>query len=87
MKKASAALAAIGGITLIAIASMSPAEAGTKRQKADRHWRQAGPEIVVKEGVRGRSGKGQRPYFGADPGRGFGVGPNSYECFGYDCNW
>ncbi len=27
------------------------------------------------------------PYFGADPDRYFGVGPGSYECFGYDCNW
>jgi hypothetical protein len=26
-------------------------------------------------------------YFGVDPGVGFGVGPNSYECIGYDCNW
>ena len=26
-------------------------------------------------------------YFGADPDRYFGVGPGSYECFGYDCNW
>jgi hypothetical protein len=30
-----------------------------------------------------------RPYrrFGGDPGRYFGVGPGSYECYGYDCNW
>jgi hypothetical protein len=26
-------------------------------------------------------------YFGADPDRYFGVGPGSYECYGYDCNW
>ena len=26
-------------------------------------------------------------YFGADPDRYFGIGPGSYECFGYDCNW
>jgi hypothetical protein len=26
-------------------------------------------------------------YFSADPDRYFGVGPGSYECFGYDCNW
>jgi hypothetical protein len=28
-----------------------------------------------------------RGYFGADPDRYFGVGPGSYECYGYDCNW
>jgi hypothetical protein len=28
-----------------------------------------------------------RGYFGADPGRYFGVGPGSYECYGFDCNW
>jgi hypothetical protein len=28
-----------------------------------------------------------RGYFGADPRRYFGVGPGSYECYGYDCNW
>jgi hypothetical protein len=28
-----------------------------------------------------------RGYFGADPGRYFGVGPGAYECYGYDCNW
>ena len=26
-------------------------------------------------------------YSGADPDRYFGIGPGSYECFGYDCNW
>ena len=26
-------------------------------------------------------------YFGADPDRYFGIGPGSYECFGFDCNW
>ncbi len=26
-------------------------------------------------------------YFGADPDRYFGIGPGSYECFGYDCTW
>jgi hypothetical protein len=93
VKKASAHLAALG-ITLIAIASVSPASAGAKRNHADSHWRQGGPEIVVKDGIRRRIGGGQRRYFrlergyfGADPGRGFGVGPNSYECYGYDCNW
>jgi hypothetical protein len=28
-----------------------------------------------------------RGYFGTDPGRYFGVGSGSYECYGYDCNW
>ena len=26
-------------------------------------------------------------YFGADPDRYFEIGPGSYECFGYGCNW
>ena len=33
-----------------------------------------------------RSGRLYR-YFGDDPDRYFGVGPGSYECYGYDCNW
>jgi len=94
MKKASAYLAALVGITLIAIASVSPAVAGAKRYHANPYWRQGGPDIVIKDGHRRRLGSGQRRYFGlergyfgVDPGRGFGEGPNSYECFGYDCNW
>ena len=94
MKKASAHLAALGGIALIAIASVSPAWAGAKRYHADSHWRKGGPDIIVKDGLRRRIGGGplryfglERRYFGVDPGRGFGVGPNSYECYGYDCNW
>ena len=90
MKKTSAHLAALGGIALIAIASVSPAEAGAKRCHADSHWRKGGPDIVVKDGLRRRPLRSfglERRYFGVDPGRGFGVGPNSYECYGYDCNW
>jgi hypothetical protein len=94
MKKTSASLAALAGITLIAIASVSPASAGAKRHHADAHWRQGASDIIVKDGLRRRFGGGQRRYFGlerryfgVDPGRGFGVGPNSYECYGYDCNW
>jgi hypothetical protein len=89
MKNASAYLAALAGITLIAMASVSPAAAGAKRHQADPHWRQGGTDIVVKDGRPRRLG-GQRRYFryfGVDPGVGFGVGPNSYECIGYDCNW
>ena len=50
--------------------------------------------MIVKDGRPRRFGAGQRRYFGlergyfgVDPGVGFGVGPNSYECYGYDCNW
>jgi hypothetical protein len=94
MKNASAYLAALAAITLIAMAAVSPATAGAKRHQADSQWRQGGPDIVVKDGRPRRLGGGQRRYFrlergyfGADPDRGFGVGPNSYECYGYDCNW
>jgi hypothetical protein len=90
MKKASAHLAALAGIALIAIAAVSPASAGAKKHRADAQWRQGNTDIVVKDGRPRRLGGGQRRYFryfGVDPGVGFGVGPNSYECYGYDCNW
>jgi hypothetical protein len=94
MKNATAYLAALAAIALIVIASLSPASAGAKKHHADPHWRKGGPDIVVKDGRPRRFGAGQRRYFGlergyfgVDPGVGFGVGPNSYECYGYDCNW
>jgi hypothetical protein len=94
MKKASVYPAVLAGIALIAIAAVSPASAGAKRHYADSQWRQGGPDIIVKNGRPRRLGAGQcrnfgleHRYFGIDPGVGFGVGPNSYECYGYDCNW
>ena len=43
----------------------------------DRHWRYRYARRPYQ----------YRGYFGADPRRYFGVGPGSYECYGYDCNW
>src|SRR5262245_19246511 len=95
MRKASARLvAALAGIALIAIASASPASAESRRHRPDSHWRHGAPDVVVSDEVRRRLGGGQRRYlgqsrryFGADPDRSFGVGPGSYECYGFDCNW
>ena len=95
MKKASTYLAAIGGITLFAIASVMPATADPRRYHEGAHWRhQGGPDITFGYGPRRYFGLGPRRYFGqgrgylgVEPGRYFGVGPGSYECYGYDCNW
>jgi len=71
-----------------------PASADARRYHAGPHWRQGGPDVIVGDGLRRRLGDGQRRYFGqrrryfgVEPGLDFGVGPNSYECHGYDCNW
>ena len=71
-----------------------PASADARRYHAGPHWRQGGPDVIVGDGLRRRLGDGQRRYFGqrrryfgVEPGLDFDVGPNSYECHGYDCNW
>ena len=95
MKKASTYLAAVGGITLFAIASVMPASADSRRYHGGGHWRhRSGPDIIIGDGRRRYFGVGPgrylgqgRRYFGVEPGRYFGVGPGSYECYGYDCNW
>jgi hypothetical protein len=87
MKKASTYLAAIGGITLFAVASVVPASANHWRYHGNARWRHHGdPDIIFGVEPRRHFGKGRR-YFGDEPGRYFGVGPGSYECYGYDCNW
>jgi hypothetical protein len=85
MKKASAYLAAIGGITLFAVASVVPASADPwgYHRKARHH---GGRDIIFEVKPRRHLNEG-RHYFGDDPGRYFGVGPGSYECYGYDCTW
>jgi hypothetical protein len=94
MTTANIALAAIGGITLLAIVSVAPGAAENRRYHTSAHWRHGAPDVIVSDGLRRGLGDGQRRYlgqdrryFGADPDRYFGVGPNSYECVGYDCNW
>jgi fatty acid desaturase len=91
MKKARNYLAAIGAITLFAIASVVPAS----DYHGGAHWRHhAAPNIIFGDAPRRYSGVGPRRYFGqgrryfgVESDRYFGVGPGSYECFGYDCNW
>jgi hypothetical protein len=72
MHKMTAYLAA--GVALLALAGAVPAPAAEKRHHSHhaRHY------------VRHHGGG--NIHFG-DPDRYFGVGPGSYECFGYDCNW
>lgn len=62
------------GVALFALAWAAPAPAAPGRHHAhhSRHH-------VHHHG-------GVNVNFG-DPDRYFGVGPGSYECFGYDCNW
>jgi len=90
MKNACADLVAISGITLFALVSVIPASADSgryhrqyhsynRREKHD-HWHHRNrPEIVF--------GSRRGHYFGNRWERYFGVGPDSYECYGYDCNW
>ena len=46
-------------------------------RQAHRYWRYRHPKRLYQN----------YGYFGVDPERYFGVGPGSYECYGYDCNW
>ena len=90
MMQASTGLAVIGGIGLLVLVSAPPASAGPDRD----HWRWG--DAKQHQGhidKRGRKrpkvlfGARRYPYFGVEPGRNFGVGPDSYTCTGYDCNW
>jgi hypothetical protein len=87
MKIAGIVLAAVSGLALFGLASAAPASAGHHwRRHRDAHrpyqsqdaWRRrAAPRIGTR-----------RDYSFDDRwARYFGVGPNSYECIGYDCNW
>jgi hypothetical protein len=88
MKKTSTYLAAIGGITLFAVASVVPAAADPSGYHGNAHWSRHHDGRDVIFGVKPRRHLNEgRQYFGDDPGRYFGVGPGSYECYGYDCTW
>lgn len=92
MKDVSLKLAVFGGIALLALVLATPAPAEPGRQHSRQQW-QDEKRQQSKERRRHRkrartdsSGQHYR-YFGADPDRYFGIGPGSYDCYGYDCNW
>jgi hypothetical protein len=62
------------GVALLALAGAAPGPPAAKRHHSHHARHQ-----VHHHGSRNLN-------FG-DPDRYFGVGPGSYECFGYDCNW
>jgi hypothetical protein len=81
-----AALAASGALalTLAAAAAPPPAEAKSWRKQ----WRQQQAAKSVPQHRRKHFGWRLDPRLYHWQPRGyFGVGPGSYECFGYDCNW
>jgi hypothetical protein len=68
-------------VAAIALGGLTPASfAAQKLPPAHRHHAHH-----HRHGATSITGTGR--YFGADPDRYFGIGPGSYECFGYDCNW
>lgn len=58
-------------------------DAGYRRGR----YREARPQLRYRSVTRSHLYRPKYRYFGADPDRYFGVGPGSYECYGYDCNW
>jgi hypothetical protein len=50
-------------------------------------YRKVRPQSRYLSATRPRQYRPNYRYFGADRDRYFGVGPGSYECYGYDCNW
>ncbi len=58
-------------------------DAGYRRGR----YREARPQSRYRAATRPHNYRSNYRYFGADPDRYFGVGPGSYECYGYDCNW
>ena len=90
MKTIAPTIAVFGGIALFAFAV--PALADPGRQHS-RYESQDEKRAQLQRRRRDRkrqkidSGTAHYRYFGADPDRYFGVGPGSYDCHGYDCNW
>jgi hypothetical protein len=71
-------------VAAIALSGLAPASfAAEKSPPAHRHHAHRHHHGATRITIRQASGR----YFGADPDRYFGIGPGSYECFGYDCNW
>ncbi len=92
MKNVGTGLAAICGTALIVLTSTAPATADPGRH----HWRQHGNDQKHTRKYDPRRDRnrpkiifGTQPhhYLDVEPGRNFGVRPDSYTCYGYDCNW
>lgn len=95
------ALSFLSGTCLVGLAIFAPAPA--KSQPVSLGFGETNLDVVKEVGYRReryrrphlRYRYATRPYryrpnyryFGASPDRYFGVGPGSYECYGYDCNW
>jgi hypothetical protein len=65
------------GFDLKGVGVVKEVSSRRERYRYARHWRYR----YAKRPYR------YRGYFGADRDRYFGVGPGSYECYGYDCIW
>ncbi len=84
--------AVFGLIALFAVSLAAPALADPGSQSS-RYESRDGKRAQLQKRRRDRkrqridSSPAHYDYFGADPDRYFGVGPGSYDCYGYDCNW
>ncbi len=79
-----AALAASGALALLLVASAAPPSA---EAKSWRERQQASAKAVRQPRRKGLFWRLDPKLYHWQPRGHFGVGPGSYECFGYDCNW
>lgn len=92
MKTIAPTLATFGLIALFAFAMAAPALADSGSQSSqykshDKKRHQAQKRRHGRKRQRIDSSPAHYDYFGADPDRYFGIGPGSYDCYGYDCDW
>jgi hypothetical protein len=92
MKTIAPTLAVFGLIALFALSLAAPALAdsgGQYSQYKSHDGKRAQLQKRRRDRKRQRidSSPAHYGYFGADPDRYFGIGPGSYDCYGYDCNW
>ena len=81
-----AALAASGALALLLAASAAPPPAEAKSWREQ--WRQQAAGKHARQPRRkGFAWRLDPRLYHWQPRGHFGVGPGSYECFGYDCNW
>jgi hypothetical protein len=82
----SAALAAAGALALLLVASAAPPSAEAKSWREE--WRkQEAAKSVRQPRRKGLFWRLDPKLYHWQPRGHFGVGPGSYECIGYDCNW
>ena len=79
-----AALAASGALALLLAASVAPPPA---EAKSWRERQQASAKAVRRPRRKSLFWRLDPKLYHWQPRGHFGVGPGSYECFGYDCNW